>query len=72
MRGRVSRALAPTTSSSSTLTLSRTIARLAVAEFANLPPQLLRLALQSLVAKGQAQIFQGSERGEGMEGVKFS
>lgn len=45
---------------------------LAVAEFANLPSQLLRLALQSLVAKGQAQIFQGSERGEGMEGVKFS
>ncbi|PWN26179.1 ESCRT-II complex, vps25 subunit [Jaminaea rosea] len=41
-------------------------------EFANLPPQLLRLALETLVAKGQAQIFSGSERGEGMEGVKFS
>lgn len=42
-------------------------------EFAALPAQMLRLALDTLVAKGKAQIFTGtSSEDQGMEGVKFA
>lgn len=39
-------------------------------DFADLPPVLLKLALQTLVKQGKAQIFQASQAGDG-EGVKF-
>ncbi|CAO1616070.1 unnamed protein product [Parajaminaea phylloscopi] len=52
-------------------------------EFAGLPEDLLRLALNTLVAKGKAQVFAGSSSGggggggasqgsQGLQGVKFA
>ena len=40
------------------------------AEFYELPTNLLRAALKQLSAQGKAQIFAGTEAGDG-EGVKF-
>lgn len=39
-------------------------------EFAKLPEVLLRKSLDVLVKSGRAQVFEGTERGEG-EGAKF-
>lgn len=41
-------------------------------DFYQLPPVLLRRALETLVKQGKAQIFEGTERGQGLEGVKFA
>lgn len=41
-------------------------------DFYQLPSVLLRRALETLVKQGKAQIFEGTERGQGLEGVKFA
>lgn len=40
-------------------------------DFAALPVPVLRLALASLERQGKAKVFEGSESGDDMTGVKF-
>jgi hypothetical protein len=41
-------------------------------EFGALPIPILRLALSSLEKQGKARVFEGSESGDDMAGVKFA
>lgn len=42
------------------------------AEFRGMPLPLLRLALATLEKTGRAKVFEGSESGDSMTGVKFA
>jgi hypothetical protein len=41
-------------------------------EFGALPIPILRLALASLEKQGKAKVFEGSESGDSLAGVKFA